>query len=103
MIRLEKIKFNKKQKNKIQENGLTNAQNAGLKISKTLREKAQKYNVVNIDGSIIMKGIIITDIPTQGLKNKTKENYFGKTEISKKRAVKYGVEHLIGCYLEKIN
>ena len=31
-----------------------------------------------------MKGIIITDIPAQGLKNKTKENYFGKTEISKK-------------------
>jgi len=90
-------------KNKVQENGLTNAQNAGIKLSETLRRKAQKYNVINIDGNIIMKEVIMSDIPTQGLKNKTKEKYFGKTEISKKRAVKYGVEHLIGCYLEKIN
>lgn len=81
--------------------GLTNAQEAGLKLSKTLRLKSKKYNVVHYEKGIIQVNVLLRDLPTQGLKNKTKENYFGKSDISRKRAIKFGVENYIGCYLEE--
>jgi hypothetical protein len=73
----------------------------GKKISRTKAIKSRKFHLFHIEHGLIYKSISLNEIRkiSNNLKSKTKENYMGKSNLSKGRLIAQNKEHFIGLYV----
>lgn len=91
---------------KIGEDGLTGFQRLGLKVQEARRKKAQRYNVMHIDGSIRYLDLILADIrkiDSMLQNSKSVDKFLGSNLKTRQRLIDINKEHLIGLYLVKLN